>query len=294
MTNFAEPAGPGYEVRLVAPDEQPALESFLLAHADSSLFLRSFLSRGGLVDEGQPLQGTYAAAFRDGEVVGVAMHASAGWVVLQAPEATVAVARHAVGATQRAIVAIVGPCSQAEAARMGLGLSDRKLQKHSCEDLFALDMSDLITPPQLASERVLCRRAETGDLSRLRGWRFYYEMESTGLPDSEETRKIANTGIEGHVERREAFVLEVDGQPVSMCTYNARADDMVQIGGVWTPPGLRGRGYARMVVAGALQHGKDEGLKRAILYTEVLSARRAYEALGFQRIGDYGVIVFAT
>ena len=165
MTSLAEPAGPGYEVRLVAPDDQPALESFLLAHADSSLFLRSFLSREGLVDEGQPLQGTYAAAFRDGEVVGVAMHASAGWVVLQAPEATVAVARHAVGATQRTIVAVVGPCSQAEAVRMGLGLSDRKLQKHSCEDLFDLDLSDLITPPQLASERVLCCRAETGDQS---------------------------------------------------------------------------------------------------------------------------------
>src|SRR4051795_5057928 len=112
MTDNAEPAGPGYEVRLIVPDERPALELFLLAHADSSLFLRSFLSRGGLVDEGQPLQGTYAAAFRDGEIVGVAMHAAAGWVVLQAPEATVAAARHVVEATQRAIFAIVGPCSQ--------------------------------------------------------------------------------------------------------------------------------------------------------------------------------------
>src|SRR5690242_8113912 len=137
MTDNAERATPAYEVRLIAPDEQPALESFLLAHADSSLFLRSFLSRGGLVDQGQPLQGTYAAAFRNGDIVGVAMHASAGWIVLQAPEFTVAVARRAVEATQRAIFAIVGPWSQAEAVRVGLGLSDRKLQKHSCEDLFA-------------------------------------------------------------------------------------------------------------------------------------------------------------
>jgi len=119
-------------------------------------------------------------------------------------------------------------------------------------------------------------------------------MESTGLPDSEETRKIATKGIEGHVQRGEAFVLEVDGQPVSMCTYNAQAGETVQIGGVWTPPGLRGRGYARMVVAGALQQGKRQGLTRAILYTEDAKARRAYEALGFQRIGDYGLNVFAT
>src|SRR4051812_7325037 len=146
MTDNAEPAGPGYEVRLIVPDERPALELFLLAHADSSLFLRSFLSRGGLVDQGQPLQGTYAVARRDGGIVAVAMHTWDGWLVLQAPEAAVDVARCAIGATQRGIFGIVGPCSQVEAVRAGLGLSDRKLQKHSCEDLFALNLSDLITP----------------------------------------------------------------------------------------------------------------------------------------------------
>ena len=64
--------------------------------------------------KGSHLQGTYAMAVRDEQIVGVAMHASAGWVVLQAPEAAVAVARYAVGATQRPIVAVVGPCSQGQ------------------------------------------------------------------------------------------------------------------------------------------------------------------------------------
>jgi predicted GNAT family acetyltransferase len=289
----AEPQMRGYEVRLLSPDDQPALEQFLLTHADTSLFLRSFVSRGGLVDEGQLVHGTYAAAIRRGEVVGVAMHARAGWLVVQAPEATVEVARHAVEATQRAIIAIVGPWTQAESARIGLGLSGRGLQKHACEDLFALDLSDLITPPQLTARGVRYRRSEKGDLGRLRSWRFYYEMESTGLANNQETRDIAAKAIEGHVERQEAFLLEVGGQPVSTCTFNAQAADMVQVGGVWTPPGLRGRGYGRMVVAGALKLGEQEGVKRAVLYTEDAMARRAYEALCFKRIGDYGVVVFA-
>jgi hypothetical protein len=51
--------------------------------------------------------------------------------------------------------------------------------------------------------------------------------------------------------------------------------------------------YGRMVVAGALKLGEQEGVRRAVLYTEDVMARRASEALGFKRIGDYGVIVFA-
>jgi uncharacterized protein len=295
MSDGTDDAGSRCEVRLAASEDLPDLEAFLLAHADTSLFLRSFLSRGGLVDQGRPCQGTYAVALREGRIVGVAMHSNDGWMVLQAPEATVAAARRAVEASGRTIFAIVGPWTQAEAVRAGLGPAGRGLRKHAREDLFALTLSDLAVPPQLTSQTVLCRRANANDLSRLRGWRFYYEMESTGLADSQETRDIATESIDGYVGRSEAFVLEVEGQPVAMCTYNARAGDMVQIGGVWTPPGLRGRGYARMVVAGALQAGEREGLKRAVLYTEPenVMARRAYEALGFQRIGDYGVIVFS-
>jgi uncharacterized protein len=45
-------------VRLAHPGDESLLDAFLAQHAESSLYLRSFLARGGLVDEGQPLQGT--------------------------------------------------------------------------------------------------------------------------------------------------------------------------------------------------------------------------------------------
>ena len=119
-------------------------------------------------------------------------------------------------------------------------------------------------------------------------------MECTGLPAEDATRAFAAQAIEGHITRGEAFLLEVDGTPVSLCTHNARVRDYVQIGGVWTPPELRGRGYARRVVAGALRVAKREGVTRAVLFTENPAARRSYEALGFRRVGEFGVIVLAT
>jgi hypothetical protein len=40
-------------------------------------------------------------------------------------------------------------------------------------------------------------------------------------------------------------------------------------------------------------YGLTRGVSRAILFTqEEGPARRAYEAIGFQRIGDYGLVLF--
>jgi uncharacterized protein len=279
-------------VRLAQAGDESVIDAFLAQHADSSLFLRSFLARGGLVDEGRPLQGTYAITLKDGQVVGVAMHSWNGNMYLQAPEDPAALVRTAVQATGRPLIAFGGPWSQVEAVHLALGAP--AVQRRSPEDLFALNLSDLIVPKPLGTETISFRRAVKGDLDLLRDWRFSYEVECTGLPEAASTRAFAASTIEGHVERGEAFLLEVDGAPVSLCTHNARVHDNVQIGGVWTPPALRGRRYARHVVADALRIAEQEGATRAVLFTENPAARRSYEAPGFQRVGDFGVIVLAT
>ena len=95
----------------------------------------------------------------------------------------------------------------------------------------------------------------------------------------------------------EIFLINTDGSAAnaSAFSFNATTPERVQIGGVWTPPEWRGRGYARAVVAGALLDGKAEGATRGVLFTDIanLSAQRAYYALGFEVIGDYGIILFA-
>jgi predicted GNAT family acetyltransferase len=220
------------------------------------------------------------------------MHSWNGNMYLEAPKDAIPLVKMAAEATGRPLVAFGGPWPQVEATHVGLGAP--AVQRRSHEDLFALNLSDLIVPKPLGSDAVSCRRAEKGDLDLLREWRFGYEVECTGLPETDPTREFAARTIEGHVERGEAFLLEVNGVPVSLCTYNARVHDNVQIGGVWTPPALRQRGYARRVVACALRVAEQEGMTRAVLFTENPAARRSYEALGFQRIGDFGVIILAT
>jgi predicted GNAT family acetyltransferase len=92
------------------------------------------------------------------------------------------------------------------------------------------------------------------------------------------------------------FALEQDGALVAYAGYNAATPGCVQIGGVWTPPALRGRGHARAVVAGALLLARARGVARSILFTgeDNRASQTAYRALGYERVGDYGLILFAN
>jgi predicted GNAT family acetyltransferase len=91
-----------------------------------------------------------------------------------------------------------------------------------------------------------------------------------------------------------AWLIEHDGVPTSFSGFNARLPDVVQIGGVFTPPALRSRGWARAAVASQLAAVVGEGVSRALLFTgeDNLAAQRAYTAIGFRRIGDYGLLLF--
>jgi predicted GNAT family acetyltransferase len=82
---------------------------------------------------------------------------------------------------------------------------------------------------------------------------------------------------------------------VSYSVFNATLPEIVQIGGVWTPSELRGRGYARSVVAGSLLAAREQGVRRAVLFADPLNAaaRAAYLALGFRIVGDYGLVLLA-
>ena len=161
--------------------------------------------------------------------------------------------------------------------------------------LLALPLAEIQVPPTLTAGKVACRRAERRDLDLVSSWRVASEVEFYGVADTPELRAGKVPAAAALVERGEAFLLEAERHPVSMCTHNARAADAVQIGGVWTPPDLRGLGHARAVVAGALLAARSAGARRGVLFTgeRNVPALRAYWALGFRQVGDYGVVRFA-
>src|SRR5206468_11065013 len=84
-----------------------------------------------------------------------------------------------------------------------------------------------------------------------------------------------------------------DIYPLSLHDALPILPEIVQIGGVWTPPELRGRGYGRAVVAGSLLAARERNVRRAVLFADPrnTAAQRAYLALGFRIAGDYGLVL---
>jgi predicted GNAT family acetyltransferase len=286
----------GSEVRILGAGDEERLDRFLTQHADSSLFLRSNLKVAGLVDRGKPLQGTYAAAVRHGEIVAVVSHFWNENLILQAPELAIELAMAAAKASRRRIGGLIGPHDQVTTARRGLGLMGRATHFAEREVLYALPLARLSPPAPLLDGRVSCRNGTSDDCALLTDWRALYGTETSGEVETPTVRRRNRDTIERYIANAEQWVLEAEGVPVAASTFNARLADTVQIGGVWTPPALRGRGYARAVVGGSLLAAQRTGTSRAVLFTPENNrpAQRAYESLGFRPIGEYTITIFAA
>jgi GNAT superfamily N-acetyltransferase len=277
--------------RLAGPEDRAALDAFLLEHADASLFLRSNVWTSGLVDGDAPYAGSYAGAFEDGRIVGAAAHYWNGNVILQAPRATGEVARAAC-APGRRVTGFLGPWAQVVAARAALRLADEPTRLVSRELLMTLDLGALHGAARRRRAPRLSPDARR-DLISI-AWRVAYMVEELKAPEDDATRALADADVRRIHAAGIAWLLEERGTPVAFSGFNAQLPDVVQIGGVFTPPALRRRGYGRAVVAGSLRDARAAGVQRSVLFTgdENVGAVRAYEAIGYRPVGDYGIVTF--
>ncbi|BAZ02029.1 GCN5-related N-acetyltransferase [Tolypothrix tenuis PCC 7101] len=282
-------------IRTLQPGDEMLLENFLLQHIDTSMFLRSNWREAGLVDGGEMFQGTYIAALLDNNIVAVAAHYWNGMVVVQAPVYLPEVVQTAVTQSHRAISGIAGPAAQVEVTKQVLGLANHPTNIDERELLFSLALSDLQIPPALASGEVKCRLPHQEEFDLLAEWYVAYDLETLKKSETPDLYTTARQEIAAHQANATHWVLIVEDKPVAYSTFNARLPDIVQIGGVWTPPALRGKGYARSVVAGSLLEARSQGVERAILFTQQtnLAAQAAYRSIGFRTTGEeFGLVLF--
>jgi GNAT superfamily N-acetyltransferase len=279
-------------VRILGPGDADALEAFLVRHRESSMFLRFNSRNAGLVDRGEFMQATYAGEFAGGELVGVASHSWSGMVLVQAPLGVEDTVRACVQATGRAVKGFNGLRSQVRAARRALGLEHARTSLDEDEGLYALDLGALVVPPALTAGTVGTRPARTSDHSLLHEWRVEYGIEILGESRTPAQRQSAWEHLEKQLDRDDVRLATVSDAPVSMSAFNASLPDIVQLGGIYTPPELRGRGYARVSVAASLLCARERGADRAVLFTGGAGAVRVYEGLGFRRIDDWALVLF--
>jgi GNAT superfamily N-acetyltransferase len=187
----------------------------------------------------------------------------------------------------------VGPVTQVPVARAALGLEDADTKTDGGEWLYGLDLAHLVVPAALASGDLDCRPPRPEERETLLAWRMQYDIELLGAADTPETRQYSAQFLDRQIAEQQAWVaLDRRGTLVSLSGFNAALPDMVQLGGVYTPPAFRGRGYAKAAVAASLVAARARGVTRAVLFTSTASAARSYEGIGFRRVGDYYLVLF--
>jgi len=260
---------------------------------ESSMFLIGNQRASGLVDRGQPYQGTYAAASEGECITAVVAHFWNGVLIFQAPCHLDELWRAAMDASGRAVKGLIGPADQVKAARTALGPDPASVQMDETEKLYALHLSEMVVPEALRSGSVCGRRIEPPDLDLVTEWNIAYSIEALGEQASPQLAEDCRASVQRSMQEGHTWVLEAQGSPVACTLFNTAIMEAVQVGGVWTLPPLRRRGYARCAVAASLLDARAEGAEKAILFTgeSNIPAQRAYSALGFHHIGDYRIVL---
>ena len=280
-------------IRILQSGDEAALEQFLLPRLVSSMFLLSNSRVMGVAEGQQPYQGRYVAEFQDGKIVGVVAHYWNGMLIMQMPHPSPALCQMALDDSDRPLKGVLGPNTQVTAVLSSLNIPPDQIRLDDTEKQYSLSLAELIVPPALQDGTVQARLSTQDDLDLIAGWRVDMALESMGAEASPKLQASHRNSAQHYIHEKRSWILEKDGVPVAKTAFNATLSEAVQVGGVWTPPENRSRGYARCAVAASLLDARAAGVQQAILFTAEanFAAQKAYTALGFTHIGDYRIIL---
>ena len=93
----------------------------------------------------------------------------------------------------------------------------------------------------------------------------------------------------------DALLWEADGEPVSLAAVVRRTPLSSTIAYVYTPPALRGRGYASAVVAALSQRELDRGAAWCSLFTDLANptSNHIYAEIGYEPRADFRLFELA-
>lgn len=268
----------------VADCDREALVDFMQSHAPSMMFPLTNLNRFGL--GGAHPRSINAWVLKDRErITDVLTISGEGMVFPCCP--TGQWARVAEVTRGQKIKGFVGEGQQVANLRHAMGLT-HKAELDATEPAFLLRIADMVMPD---TNGLSLHPLSAAPYDMLVNWRADYETETLSVPkDAAQAR--AEKQIQAFITTDSHRVLMQGQTPVAMTGFNASLPEIVQVGGVYTPPELRSRGYARVALALHLQEVAVDGVTEAVLSAANEAASHAYIALGFERTGSFALVVY--
>jgi predicted GNAT family acetyltransferase len=131
------------------------------------------------------------------------------------------------------------------------------------------------------------RRAEAGDRPLLLDWLAAFTTEAVPGAPAGDAAAMADERLAG-MAGAGLFLWEDEGRPVALAGCAGRTPNGIRVGPVYTPPELRGRGYASALTAALTQTLLDGGRRFCFLFTDLANptSNRLYERIGYERVAD--------
>lgn len=284
-------------IRILGAGDEPRLAAYFERAPDRTLMQRANLARAGAAWHGQRYGGIFAAAFDGARMTGVVAHYWNGFLLPLVED----IGRDfrplldaLLDASPLPVAGVVGDWDQVTATLMHPRVNGRAVRRCAREILYGLPLAALLVPAPLRHGEITVRPIEADDVPMLTAWRMEFLVDTFKLARGSATFEEATHELDAALLEKRGWVVEADGRMLAYSGFNAALPDVVQVGGVYTPPFARARGLARAAVAGSLLKARDAGASRAVLFTDVanVAAQRAYAALGFSAIGDWGLARF--
>jgi uncharacterized protein len=185
---------------------------------------------------------------------------------------------------------VVGPVDVADAFAEAWSRARRVARRRNrATRAFRLER---VVPPRPASGSMV--RAGEEHRAVLREWweAFHLEAIGPGGPGSD-----YDAAVERVIRRlgRTVYLWFDEGQAVSLTGVGGLTPHGIRIGPVYTPPELRGRGYASNLVAAVSQAQLEAGRTFVFLFTDLANptANRIYQAIGYEPVIDFAEWDFA-
>lgn len=160
---------------------------------------------------------------------------------------------------------------------------------HEIETDLRLYELESVKPDLLAAVRkpeYNLRLAEERDMAYLPYWGEGFNLDCFNAPITI-TEATADT-YRAVINRRNRYILEHHGVPVTMAGINRELVTVCTIAAVYTPPYFRKKGYASLCVAAISQIGLEKGFKKCTLYTDLANpiSNSIYMKIGYKPVSD--------
>jgi hypothetical protein len=176
-----------------------------------------------------------------------------------------------------------GTFAAAWAARRG-----RAWEQRMAQGIYALERVQPV--PAVAGHM---RPAVEDDRALLLDWLGAFAVEALH-DESPDEERLADMVAHRLGPSATGLALWVDDGPVSLAGFGSGTPNGVRIGPVYTPPELRGRGYASALVAELSAQQLAAGRSFCFLYTDLANptSNKIYERIGYERVCDSAEIAF--